>query len=271
MSYGVNAPQGLKPISNITGGTWVEKSNGYTIPAAYDTSIYVGDPVVFSGSLAAYKTINRYNPDFTNAAPSTFSTASILGSFLGCRYFDRTGKLIPTTAWIAGTPIYPNTEITCLVSDDPTIVYDIQVSTSIDAAGAFVGLPNFPNVTPAGDLRGGFGSNFALNIGGGTNFNTIPPEVVGLLPYNNNPATGDDVSGQSAFYLDVATPEGGEQTHDYNKTVVTLPLKPLKFSPDNILPPIVGATLANKPFMNVWATLNNHTFGHNTLGVPVVA
>lgn len=296
MAYGVNAPFGLRPISSITGGSWTEKVNEYYIYASpdglttYGTSIFTGDPVIFNTSSNDLITGNRnlggtiaiYNPEFTDGAPSTFSTVPLLGVFVGCEYtsvVNGTNNLIKSAFWPANTAVVPGSVIKAYVIDDPNVVYDIQVSTHIDAnANAFVASPTFPNANPnVADntvKAGGFGSNFALNIGGGTNFDTVINSYTTATgnTYANNPATGSTLTGQSAFYLDVATPtgRGANLGHDYGKAVATLPLKVVGWTqhPNNIAATTLSQAFT--PFLNVRVVINNHVYGHNAAG-PVLA
>lgn len=281
MAYGVNAPFGLRPISSISGGSWTEKVNEYYIYASsdgattYNTSIFTGDPVVFTPTVANITGnpsvggfITRYLPNFADNTPSTFSTFPLLGVFVGCEYFSTntaTNNLIKSPYWPASSQVIPGSVIKAFVIDDPNVVYDIQVSSSKDAAAnAFVAPPFFPNTnTNADNLKGAFGSNFALNIGGGTNFNTVNAS------YANNPAAGSTLTGQSAFYLDVCTSTALNNNHDYNKTTVTLPLKVIGWTqhPNNVAAP--GLTMATTPFLNVRVLINNHVYGHNVAGTAL--
>ena len=273
MAYGVNAPFGLRPLQSISGGSWTEKVNEYFIytsadgDVTYDVSIFEGDPVVCSPVGNRSTTIARYLPNFADATPSTFSTLPILGVFVSCQYFDVSNKLIQSPFWPGATRVYPNSYIKAYVLDDPDVVFDIQVSTSIAANGdAFVASPTFPNVNTNVGLNGGFGSNFALNIGGGGNFQTVNPT------YANNPTGGSLQTGQSAFYLDVSssTANGAPgNDHDYNKTLATLPLKVIGYSPNSQNRPAPGLTLTTTPFLNVRVMINNHVYRVGNLGTTL--
>lgn len=291
MAYGVNAPFGLRPISSITGGSWTEKVNEYYIYTdpdganSYNVSIFTGDPVVFTPTAANITTgnpnvggfITRYLPAFTDGTPSTFSALPLLGVFVGCEYIsvvNGTNSLIKSAFWPASTAVVPGTLIKAFVIDDPNVVYDIQVSTSIDAAtNAFVASPTFPNKNATyGNGVGGFGSNFALNIGGGADFNTVTNAYTTATgnKYANNPATGSTLTGQSAFYLDVDTSTAANgNNHDYSKLVATLPLKVIGWTqnPNNVA--ATGLTMATTPFLNVRVLINNHVYGHNVAGTTL--
>ncbi len=296
MSYGINAPQGLQPSSSVTGGSWTQKVTLYYISSTtaggittgYANSIFSGDPVVFNTSNAGATfdvtagTIALYNPTYADAAPSTFAHAPILGVFMGCEYLTPnlgTNNLIKSPYWPGGAQVQTGSFIKAWVLDDPYAIFDIQISTHIAAnANAFNGLvPALPIHNPAGNnaqalLAGGFGSNFALNIGGGGNFGTITNAGTNL-GYAENPATGSTITGQSAYYLDVTTPTGGNLTHDYDKTLATLPLKVIGYTPtpsntarDNPVDPLGSATIRNTPFLNVQVVFNNHVFKAGTVG-----
>lgn len=289
MAYGVNAPFGLRPMSSITGGSWTEKVNEYYIftdangANSYNTSIFTGDPVVFTPTAANITGnpnvggfITRYIPNLTVAQPSTFSALPLLGVFVGCEYtsvVNGTNSLVKSAFWPAGTAVVPGTLIKAYVIDDPNVVYDVQVSTSTNAVNnAFVASPTFPNVNvTAANLTGAFGSNFALNIGGGTNFNTVVNAYTTATgnTYASNPANGSTLTGQSAFYLDVNTTTAAGADRDYSKLVVTLPLKVVGWTqhPSNIA--ATGLTQATTPFLNVRVLINNHVYGHNVLGTTL--
>lgn len=306
MAYGTNAPFGLRPISSILGVCWTEKTNEYYIYASndgtdtYTDPIFTGDPVVWGTSIIASPsdnggigTIAIYNPNFVNQVDSIFSGVPILGVFVGCEYFSTitgTNNLIKSAYWpgggSGGPAVIPGTQIKAYVIDDPEVLYDIQVSTHINAnANAFVGNPIFPNLNPtATEYAGSFGSVFALNYGGGTNFNTV--QINGVAAgYANNPAIGSTLTGQSAFYLDVDTSTApGYNNHDYIKnnsllnSANVLPLRALPYytrNPNNIarVNPVqfggTPTTLDQTPFLNVTVMINNHANAHGAV-TPVI-
>lgn len=304
MAYGVNAPFGLRPVSSISGGSWTEKVNEYYIYASadgtttYTPAIFTGDPVIWTTSVGGTApngmagTIGIYNPNFTDATPSTFAgtgTAPILGVFMGCEYFSPvtgTNNLIKSAYWPGnGTPVVPGSKIKALVIDDPDVVYDIQVSTNIAANNnAFVASPTFPNMNVTGGapfaLYGSFGRNFALMVGGGGNFATVRDQAANAIGYADNPATGSTLSGQSAFYLCADTSTAANyDNHDYNKNVTTLPLRALGYTqnPNNIArrnptDPVAGPySLNHTPFLNVRVTINNPVYAIGSAPTVYVA
>lgn len=298
MAYGTNAPFGLRPVSSILGGSWTEKTNEYHIYASadgtntYANSIFTGDPVVWGTSLGAtpaadglFGTIAAYNPHFTDGTPSTFNGAPIVGVFVGCEYLSTvtaTNNLIKSPFWPGGAQVMPGTKIKAYIIDDPEVLFDVQVSVFNNAiAGFFSAFPNFPNPNPITTDAGSFGSYFALNIGGGTNFNTV--FINGLLGgptgYANNPATGSTITGQSAYYLCVDTSTATDyNNHDYRKDSESLPVRALYYTknPNNIAavnsidvnPPYV---IQHTPFINVTVALNLSANAHGVSSPVIVA
>ncbi len=302
MAYGTNAPFGLRPMNSLAGGSWTEKVNEYKIYAdpngtsTYAVSLFTGDPVQWGTSilssvttLGGVGTIALYAPAFGDATPSTFSAVPILGVFMGCRYQAANSvsstPYIASPYWPASAQVKPGTAIIAYVLDDPNVIFDIQVSSHINASApalpdlpSFVGEPFFPNSNTNGSAPfskfGTFGRNFGLNIGGGTNFNTVrTPEWTAANPifYANNPTSGSTLSGQSAFYLDVDTTSAAGPTHDYNKDVTTLPLKAIAYTlkPENVSN--VALTLETTPFLNVTVVINNHVYGKGSTAPIYVA
>ncbi len=275
MAYGVNAPFGLRPISSINGGSWTEKTNEYFIHASadgtttYASNIFTGDPVVFNPAVADVGTISVYLPNFADATPSTFSDLPILGVFQGCEYTDATGKLVQSPYWPASTRVQAGTKIKAFVLDDPNTVFDIQISTSKDAAdNVFVSKPYLPVTNTTNANAGSFGSNFALNFGGGTNFDTIEINQ-SVANYANNPASGNTRTGQSAFYLDASTSTALNNDHDYVKTTATLPLKAIGYTLDPENTADSRLTLETTPFLNVRVMINNHYYKAGTVGTTL--
>jgi hypothetical protein len=294
MSYGTNAPQGLQPIASVSAGAYTQKMGPYFVPTTtnagvttgYGTSIFSGDPVVFNTLHTdntfeeTAGTVALYNPTYADAAPSTFAVAPILGVFQGCRYTDPTGKLVESNFWPASTIVQTGSLIEAFIADDPYAEFTVQISTHVNASAAnFAGLlvPALPLQNPitgnVATLGGGFGSNFALNVGGGTNFDTIVKSGTNL-GYANNPTGGNTRTGISAYYLDITTPTGGDRTHDYNKTLATLPLKAIGYdqNPENLIPrnnpvdTLGSPILEHTAFLNVRVMINNHAYKAGTLG-----
>jgi len=246
MAYGTNAPFGLRPLQSINGGSWTEKVNTYFISASangattYGTSLFTGDPVIWNPVVANQGggTIARYG--FNNDGNNDGNAVSVLGVFMGCEYTLPTGVLVKSPYWPASTAVQAGSKIKALVLDDPSVVFDIQVSTWTDVLND----ARFP--------YGLMGQNFGFGLGGNAN----------LVP--QNPANGNTISGQSGVYL--AKVFAAHDTH----TTATLPLKVLGHTtdPNNLNNPIsYTADATTQPFLNVMVQINNHTYRAGSLGV----
>jgi hypothetical protein len=320
MAYGVNAPFGLRPLSSISGGSWTEKVNEYYIYAdstgqtTYGISIFTGDLVVLSASLATVNTIQLYLPTYTQnnagAGANTFAqTTPVLGVFMGCEYtsvVNGTNNLIKSAFWPAATQVVPGSVIKAYVLDDPDVVFDIQISTPINATagGIFPGglvpgvstAPIFP-FSGGGTVAqtAGIGSNYSIMGGGGVNFNTIASPYGGnytnnptstmtpvantnaITVFGTNPYGGSTLTGQSGAYLCVNT-AGVNATNtftgagsfnvanDYDNTVQTLPLKVIGYTRHPQNVAAPGLTLQTTPFLNVSVVINNHVYRNGTVG-----
>ncbi|HUV84366.1 MAG TPA: hypothetical protein VMV86_01590 [Methanosarcinales archaeon] len=248
MAYGVNAPFGLRPLSSINGGSWTEKTNTYYISApangvaTYATSIFTGDPVIWNTAIAAQGggTIARYG--FNTDGNAGTNNVSIVGVFMGCEYTLPTGAVVKASYWPAATAVMPGSKIKALVIDDPSAVFDVQVSTWTNV----VNDARFP--------YGLMGQNFGLGLGGGGG---------NLVPIN--PADGSTRTGQSGAYL-----AGAFTANNVAHTVITLPLKVIGYTndPNNLNNPIsYVADATTAPFLNVMVTINNHAYRGGSLGV----
>lgn len=265
MAYGVNAPFGLRPLSSINGGSWTEKTTEYSIfapangVATYSASIFTGDPVVWSPTLAQAGTVAVYLPARAVGTPTTYSALPLLGVFQGCEYITPAGTLIKSPYWPASTPVLAGSVIKCFVIDDPDVVYDIQVSTS----GDVLLNARFPTVNAtATTYPAQFGRNLALDIGNDGD----PANHLNVI----NPTSGNTRTGQSVFYAVASSGTATQNlTNDYLKTTATLPLKVLGYTqnPQNVAP--TGLTMATTPFLNIRVTINNHVFGHNSVGTTL--
>lgn len=172
--YGQNAPQGLAPLSTITGATWNGQLTAYNIASGYATRIGWNDPVMI---------------DSTNHLIQ-WSSGRMLGVFQGCRYLDAQGNLQFSKYWPENTLTFQGQDAVAYVIDDPNVVFDIQISTSTGAPGP-VAAPFLVN----NDI--GFNAAPALTV------NSFNPS--GSTIYADNPGTANTISGLSGFYLDTAT------------------------------------------------------------------
>lgn len=148
---------------------------------------------------------------------------AIVGVFMGCRYQDINGNYVFSPYWPASTVTWNpggtgNVNAAGVVADDPNILFDIQCSGTAAITGDV-------NTIKIGEL----------------NYN-----------YNFHSAAGSTISGQSGYYLDLAS----------QATTATLNLKLIKLTP--AVNNSFGLT-----FNNGLVLINNHIYkgGTGTVGV----
>lgn len=185
MAYGTNAPFGLQPRMSNTGAPWNGQTNTYIIESGYGTNLFIGDPVAPLG-----------NGSIGIGAAGT----GIAGVFWGCQYQDPQGNFQFSPYWPANTVTYNpggsgNIPATAFVVDDPSILFDIQVSSSIA-----------PGAQPTVNLAS-LNANANFSVGGGAG---------GIV----NPAGGSTVSGQSAYYLDASTITSGAPSAAFSLKII---------------------------------------------------
>ena len=107
-----DAPFGLKPLKMISGAPYNGSANEYSIAAGYGTNLFVGDPVVKTGtsSSAGIATIEKATAGDGNAI-----TGVIVG-FVGP----------PNRANLDQQYSVLSTAATALVCDDPNVIFIIQ-------------------------------------------------------------------------------------------------------------------------------------------------
>lgn len=121
----VNAPRGFIPRRHMSGRSIVQ--NKYTIASGYSTSLFLGDPLILSG------TSNN-----VNIAVGTAGTPSVagIGVFAGCEWTDSAGVYHFSSYWPASTV---SADAVAFVWDDPNIIFEVQSATfALNDIGALV-------------------------------------------------------------------------------------------------------------------------------------
>lgn len=114
----VDAPFGLRPIRYLSGAPYNGAANKYFAPSTYATSLFIGDPVIKTGTSNTTAT-RGYNPGVlpevnkATAGDGNAITGVIVG-FEPVNGFDSTVYGAASTARII------------LVADDPNLLFEIQ-------------------------------------------------------------------------------------------------------------------------------------------------
>lgn len=252
MAYGTNAPFGLRPTQYLNGSLWTGQYSQYQIDAAPANNIYMGDLVVQlpTGCIGPVSGANAGN--FTVPDDTT-----VLGVFNGCRWIDSQGNPQTSQVWVNGTQVKIGTVPYADIIDDPNVLYDVQTSqfaaTDLGAGGVVWGaqLTNMFN-------------NATLCIGGGVLTNgpagvTIP----------SNPTTGNNISGNSGYFLNLASAAPVFPTR-LLKIVKLTPVPNAAYYPAGVLNYRYGINVSPYcNFNNVLVMINNQVYkgGTGTNGV----
>lgn len=174
MSYGVNAPWGLKPVRYLSGSPYTGTTNEYPIASAYNTAIYTGDPVI---SLA----------DGTIGIGTAGSPAR--GVFMGVKYTDSSGVFQHKSFWTASTVTLGSANAMALIADDPNLVFDVQETNGSGAAGTALALAdvnlNIDFYVQAGNTTTGI-SKVTINNASEAATATLNLKILGLVQNETN-------------------------------------------------------------------------------------
>ena len=173
-----NKPMGLSPVQYLNGSSWNGQARLYSIAYNYGTAIYIGDPVVPSGTA-----------DGNGIMGITLATAGdanpVLGSVVGIgRYVDLIANpnnlnitYFPASGDGVNSPWY------ALVADDPNSICEAQdIGTGTALAAADIGL----NINLKSGTGNGFVSGWGIDDGSkGTNA-TYQCKLMGLVRSQDN-------------------------------------------------------------------------------------
>lgn len=111
-----NRPTGLSPVKTLIGATWSGQANIYSIAAAYGTDLYIGDPVISSGTA-----------DTNGVAGIALAAATgpIRGVIVGLGKFEG-GIFNPDNLNITYRPASDPAVWYAMVVDDPNAIFEVQ-------------------------------------------------------------------------------------------------------------------------------------------------
>ena len=159
-----DTPFGLRPVRYVSGAPYNGAANLYSTAAGDADAIYIGDPVILSGTS---QTINgRIYADVDQAATGAVVQGVVVG-------------VIPVTQ---DSTIYraASTQRLLLVADDPNLLFEIQeVSGGTALTAAAIGL-NVDFVVAAGSTTTGY-SGVELNNATEATTNTLDLKLVGFV------------------------------------------------------------------------------------------
>lgn len=175
MSYGVNAPWGLRPVRLQSGALWNGQANQYNIASGYNTSLFQGDPV-YAGTAG--------NVGFIVIAGAGVGNP-ITGVLDGVQYTNATGTVVFAAYWPANTVTMNAAPALAAVVDDANVIYNVQVGNSGQGVQQVDLLNNADLIAGAGNTASGQ-SGWMLDqttIGNGA---TKQVKILRLVPDPNN-------------------------------------------------------------------------------------
>jgi hypothetical protein len=163
-----NKPMGMAPVGYLNGSPWNGQARLYSIAANYGTALYIGDPVVSSGSADS------------NGVPGIAiygGTGAIRGVIVGLGKYE--GMMAnPSNLDITYRPASDASAWYALVVDDPNVIFEIQEnSNGTQLAATEVGL----NTILKSGTGNGFVSGWQLSSYSDATPNTTATLAIRLL------------------------------------------------------------------------------------------
>lgn len=169
-----STPFGLKPVQKLGGRPENQSERLFPIASAYATSIFFGDPVIFS---AGNITKCVYN----------FTAGGTIGMFAGCKYTNPTTKQ-PQWAmyWPASTVA---TDAMAYVYDDPFQIFLAQANGAVAANKLNLNISWANTLSGAGSTVTGLSAGL-LDASSAATTNSLQYRIVGFDETPSN-AAGD--------------------------------------------------------------------------------
>lgn len=169
-----NRPTGLSPVRSITGAPFNDQVQLYSIAPAYATALYIGDPVISSGT-----SDSRGIAGITLAA----ATGAIRGVIVGLG--TNVGLIAnPQNLDITYRPAAAQSQTWyALVCDDPNMIFEVQeVGTGTPFTAAEVGL----NANLSLGAGNGYVSGWQVDNSGEGTTDTLQVRLLGLVQRQDN-------------------------------------------------------------------------------------
>ena len=179
-----NRPSGFSPVGYLNGAPWNGKARLYSIAAAYGTALYIGDPVISSGTA---------DTNGIQGIAIGATTGALRGVIVGLGKYP--GLMAnPSNLDITYRPASDPAVWYAMVADDPNIIFEVQEeSNGTQLAATEVGL----NTISKSGTGNGYVSGWMLPSYTGATPNTTATLQLRLLGLAYKPA-GTNVFGAYA-------------------------------------------------------------------------
>ena len=182
-----NKPSGLSPVQYLNGAPWNGQARLYSVAYNYGSALYIGDPVILSGT------------SDTNGVPGvTLATAGdanpVVGAVVGVGRYEsliaNPNNLNITYFPSGGDGV--NSPWYVMVADDPNIIFEAQdIGSSTQLAATNIG----ENINLKSGTGNGFISGWGIDNGSHGTTATYQCKLMGLV------RTSDNAFGQYAKFL----------------------------------------------------------------------
>lgn len=181
----INKPSGFSPVGYLNGAPWNGQARLYSIAANYGTALYIGDPVISSGTADA------------NGVPGIqigATTGALRGVIVGLGVSE--GLMAdPTNLDRVYRPASDTRVWYAMVADDPNIIFEVQEeSNGTQLAATEVGL----NTISKSGTGNGYVSGWMIPSATGATPNTTATLQLRLLGLARRP---DNAFGAYAKWL----------------------------------------------------------------------
>jgi hypothetical protein len=178
----VSRLNGFRPVKSVSGAPYSGQAGVYFVPASNADVIMVGDLVRLAG--------DSRSPTGVPTVQRAAAGEAVIGAVVGILFsgMGDTQNVPPVTD--LNTPVFrrASTDRYLLVSDDPSLIYEAQVSAAGSFLTADIGLnANFR--ATAGNTASG-SSGFDVDIASKNTTATLPLKIVGF-PFRPDNAVGD--------------------------------------------------------------------------------
>ena len=175
-----NRPTGLSPVRTLSGAPWNQQANLYSIAAAYDTALAIGDPVISSGTADSKGILG---------IELAADTGAIRGVIVGLG--TKEGLIAnPSNLDITYRPANDPAEWYALVVDDPNTVFEVQDSGTTAITLGQMGL----NTNLVSGSNNGFVSGWTVDAADAGTTSTLQVKLLGLSQrIDNTPGVNQKV------------------------------------------------------------------------------
>lgn len=181
-----NRPSGFTPVSYLNGAPWNGQARTYSIAASYGTALYIGDPVISSGTADA------------NGVPGIAigaTTGALRGVIVGLGTSEGGATFNPSNLNLTYRPASDPAVWYARVVDDPNVIFEVQEeSNGTQLAATEVGL----NQISKSGTGNGYVSGWMIPSATGATPNTTATLQLRLLGLARRP---DNAFGAYAKWL----------------------------------------------------------------------